>query len=67
MSEAALQAPRSVQKEGRRSSMHAAAAPRSPGEARKGAGRPPAARGHRAEQICPCSHGGARGAAADEA
>jgi len=53
--------------EDRKSSRHTAAAFCSPEEVHGGAGRPPAARGHRAEHICPCSHGGAGGAAVDEA
>lgn len=52
-----------MQKEGRRSSRHTAAAPCSPGMALGGAGHPPEAHGHCVEQISPCFHGGACGAA----
>lgn len=41
-------------------------APCSPEEAHRGAGHPPAACGHNAEQICPYSHREAHGAAIDE-
>jgi len=44
-----------------------AAAPCSPGEARGGAGRAPAAHKHSTEQISTCSHEGAHRAAVDEA
>ena len=64
--EVALQAPRSVQEEVRRSSRQRAEAPCSPGEAHGGAGCLPAAHGRSMEQISPCSHGGAAQRAADE-
>jgi len=59
--------PRSVQKEGRSSTRHGAEAPYSLGEAHGGTGCLPAAHGHHTEQISMCSHGGAHGAAVDEA
>lgn len=43
-----------------------AVAPCSPGEASGGAGHPPAARRHHAEQISPCSDGGAHRTAVEE-
>lgn len=52
---AALQAPRSVQKEGKRCSRYETEAPCSPGEADGGAGCPPAAHGQCAEQSSACS------------
>ena len=65
--ETALGAPRSGQKEHRRCSRCGAAAPHSPGEASDGAGCPPAAHEHSAEQISTSSHGRAHGAAVDVA
>jgi len=62
--EAALQPPRSVQEEDRRCR---AEAPCSTGEAHGGAGHPLAAHRFHTEQISTCRHGGAHGAAVDEA
>ena len=55
--EAALQTPRSVQKEGSRCSRCRAEAPCSPGEAHGGAGYPPTVHRHHTEQISMCGHG----------
>ena len=62
--ELAIQTPRSVQMEGR-CSRHGTEALCSPGEAPRGAGCPPAARGHHMEQISLCGHGRAHDAAVD--
>lgn len=65
--ETALQTTRSVQKGDRKCSRHRAEALCSPGEACGGAGCPPAAHGHYAEQISMCRHGGVHVAEVDEA
>lgn len=62
-----LQTPRSVQKEGRKCSTSKTEALCSPEEAHGGVVCPPAAYGHYAEEISPCSHGEAHSAAEDEA
>lgn len=66
--ETALQTPRLVQKEGRRFSRHRAEACANPkGVVNWGTGCPFIAHGHHTRQISMCSHGGAHGAAVDEA